>query len=512
MGPVIGWASDGVASFKGIPYAAPPLGDLRFSPPEAPEPFKEPYPALKYGPIAHQFFKKNDIMKPPEGTYVISEDCLSLNIFAPENAGPASKLPVFVFVHGGGFSMGSSGQPKMGTLTPKKMIRSLYDGSSLAKEGIVVATVNYRLGAMGFFASRETYDKYGTTGNWGLLDQIQALKWIRDNIEAFGGDPGKITLGGESAGSISVSALMISPLAKGLFHRLILQSGTVLSLNQVPIARGDLDKAIRVGEMLMSMLGLEDSPEGLAALRKVDAGALSKVSALDMNFNKISPFALSPIRDGRVLPVDAIEVLKAGDYDKVSVLMGSNGDEGSLFVPRSADIKEINGIELSFLGPEGLKAFKKLPLYSSKIKPFERARKAVAYAVFSAGTKRLADMISQLAPTYVYRFEYASVPAKIVGLGAHHAGELPFVFKSLPTPNLIMGLCAKRLAGEIQARWASFIKNGDPNPPKVAPEAKWPVYDAKDPRVLILDKKIRAAKMPDQTALDLMAEAFYGKI
>jgi para-nitrobenzyl esterase len=511
-GTVIGLVGGGTASFKGIPYAAPPTGKRRFAPPERAAPFRAPFKAFRFGPMAHQFLDGKDFIAPPSWADAASEDCLSLNVWAPEEADSGSKLPVYVFVHGGGFSMGSSGQPRYGRFAFGKAEKALYDGSSLAREGLIAVTLNYRLGALGFFPSQATFDESGTTGNWALLDQIEALKWVRDNIGAFGGDPENVTLGGESAGSMTASALMSSPLAKGLFRKAILQSGTVFSLSQMPVARGDLKAAVRMGGSFMRMLGLEDGKEGLCALRSADPRILARLSYLDVNFSKLSPFSFSPVRDGNVIPFDPEKRMEEGDFNRADVMVGTNRDEGSLFVPKSASEIELRSMELAFLGPEGKKAFEGLPFLKKNPKPFQRARKAVAYALFSAGAKRLADLASDYSKVWAYRYDYVSLPGALAGLGAHHAGELPFVFGTLAKPSAAMGLSAARLSKEIRARWAAFAKSGDPNPEGVLEDAKWPPYDPASPKALILDKKIRQAALPDAKALDIMAEAFHGKI
>ncbi|MDR2353668.1 MAG: carboxylesterase family protein, partial [Deltaproteobacteria bacterium] len=185
-GPVVGTVEAEVASYLGIPYAAAPVGDLRFAPPQSREPWTEPFLATQASPSAWQIRSDESSFALPT-IAAVSEDSLTLNIWAPEDAKPGDGLPVYFFIHGGGFAQGAGSFP-------------LYDGSVMAKEGIVVVTINYRLGALGFLASRETLRLYGTTGNWGILDQIKALEWVRDNIQAFGGDPNKVTIGGESAG------------------------------------------------------------------------------------------------------------------------------------------------------------------------------------------------------------------------------------------------------------------------------------------------------------------------
>ncbi|MDR2461046.1 MAG: carboxylesterase family protein [Deltaproteobacteria bacterium] len=510
-GPIVGETYKGISSFKGIPFARAPIGELRFAPPQDIAPWTAPLKAFNYGPIAHQYFDSSDFLAPPARSYTLSEDCLSLNIWTKEAGNAEARLPVFIFIHGGGFAIGSSGQPMFGRFSFGKKLKSLYDGSFLAGQGIVVVTCNYRLGALGFLASNETLKRHGTTGNWGLLDQLKAIEWVKNNIEAFGGDPTEITVGGESAGSMSVSALIVSPLAKGLFQRAILQSGTIFSFPQVPVARGDLTKGIKVGNIMLSLMGLEDNEEGFLALQKVPAGTLAKLSALNMNFTKLSPFAMFPVADGYVIPFNPLEKMAQGEFNQVPLLLGTNGDEGSIFIPEKADIRELESSEITFLGSKALKFFLELSGLSG-LKPYERTRKAIAYAVFTAGTKRLADLYSKYQNTYVYNFNYSSIPARMLGLGPHHAAELPFIFNTLPKLSLVWGFHAKKLSKEIQLRWVSFIKTGIPNPPEVEPRALWPVYDAKAPRVLILDKLVVRGKYPDEASLNTMADAFFGKL
>lgn len=206
-GPVVGRIFDEIAIFKGIPYAAPPVGNLRFRPPEPPLPWKEPFRAVRFGSICPQ----DETLSPAPGQ--MGEDCLSLNIWGPEKSA-SLLLPVMVWLHGGGFSTGAGSIP-------------IFDGAYFARKGIVLVTINYRLNVLGFLAHPEltAESPFNSSGNYGLMDQIRALQWVRDNIRQFGGNPDNVTLFGESAGGASVAALMSSPQASGLFHRAVIQSG-----------------------------------------------------------------------------------------------------------------------------------------------------------------------------------------------------------------------------------------------------------------------------------------------
>jgi para-nitrobenzyl esterase len=316
-GPVQGLWENGVYAYKTIPYAKAPTGDLRFAPPQDVEPWTEVRDCTQSGPIAVQKIALAMLLDNTEQ----SEDCLSLNVWTPVAPSTEATLPVYVFIHGGGYGAWTGND-------------KTFDGTSFAQNGIVTVTINYRLGTLGFFASQETYDMYGTTGNWGMLDQIKALEWVRDNIAAFGGDPNQVTIGGESAGSWSVSALILSPLAKGLFNRAIMQSGTILSVGSVSPYRGDLQQSIEVSRVLASIFGASDSAEGLEKLRQVDAGALNYLSpfAADQT-GEVPAFFMTPIFDGYALPKNPAEALRTGDYNKVDVLIGFNRDEGTLFIP-----------------------------------------------------------------------------------------------------------------------------------------------------------------------------------
>jgi para-nitrobenzyl esterase len=500
LGPIKGLSSPKGEAYLGIPYAKAPTGELRFAPPVSPEPWTEPYPAVKYGPLAHQVFPGGISSAPAHEGYSLSEDCLNLNVFLPPGTKPGAGLPVFVFIHGGGFAIGAGSQP-------------LYDGYELASQGLAVVTINYRLGALGFLASEETLETYGTTGNWGLLDQIKALEWVRDNIEAFGGDPAKVTIGGESAGSFSVSSLIVSPMAKGLFRGAIMESGTVLSLSRWPYGRGDLENSIALGRILGQLLDVpEDSPEGLSKLRQARAQDITALSEIDFDFSASKALTLIPVRDGKVIPLDPQKAMAEGQASPVNLLIGFNRDEGTLFLPQGKDRDTLDWVMLTFLGEKAGKAFRqRFP--EDRDNPYlDRVREALAYVLFSAGSKRFADIHSRFGDVYMYRFDYVSPQAKAMGLAAHHAAELPFVFgnfKDFGYPDKPKG----DLANGLMVRWANFVKTGNPNQGAALPTpVSWPKYDAQDPRVLILDESLRAAALPGAEDLDFMADSLFGPL
>ena len=235
-----------------------------------------------------------------------SEDCLYLNVWTPATA-PGEKRPVYVYVHGGGFATGSGSE-------------LMFDGTNMAERGVVVVTFNYRLGAFGFLTLGAMEEESGSIGNLGLLDQIQALKWVRENIEAFGGDPENITLGGESAGAFSVTGLLLSPLAKGLFHRAIVESGSILSIGAFCTrAKGNLAKSIAMGKDFAQIFGADDSPEGLEKLREAPAEAMAYLSMIKADRALPLRFSFWPVFDGAILPKDPMQALKNGDYNAVDL-------------------------------------------------------------------------------------------------------------------------------------------------------------------------------------------------
>jgi para-nitrobenzyl esterase len=491
-GAIRGLREGNIHVYKGIPYARPPLGELRFAPPQDGEPWTGERDCTRFGAKCFQVA----LFAGPEPQ---SEDCLTLNVWTPAGPGEDAGLPVYVFIHGGGFASGSGSF-------------SGYDGTSFAQKGIVAVTINYRLGALGFFASQETLKQYGTTGNWGLLDQIKALQWVRDNIAAFGGDPGRVTIGGESAGSFSVSALMLSPPAKGLFRGVIMESGTVLSLPALsPYAKSDLQKSLKVSGMLAEVFGAGDDADGLAKMRGADAGALACFSAFVPDQTMTPAFFLTPVFDGRVLPENPQKALSSGDFFPGNILLGFNADEGSVFVPRGTDKSAYAMLAMRIFG--GGKGDLALELFGvdARRTALQRARQMLASGVFAAGTKRLADIVADAGgAVYLYTFNYVSPRNKRNGLGAAHAAELPFVFNNLAGWGL-SGPEAGKLAAQMHTRWANFIKHGDPNAGEALPGGvPWPKYDRQKAQTLFLDGKITSGPLPDRENLDHLGDLMFG--
>ena len=488
-GRVNGLLSNGIETYKGIPYAKPPLGELRFAPPEDVEPWGEPLDCTEYGSIALQERAQYGLS--------MSEDCLTLNVWTPARDGREDKLPVYVFIHGGAYAQGSGAY-------------LLYDGTNFAKRDIVAVTVNYRLNALGFFASNETFSQYGTTGNWGHLDQIKALEWIRDNVAAFGGDPDKVTIGGESAGSYSVSALLLSPLARGLFRGAIMESGSILSVAASSYyAKGDRQRAAEVCGMMSRLFGAGDDAEGLRAMREANAGTLAQLSPMEADYTKASAFYFFPVYDGSVLPVDPLAALAEGDFNGVRLMFGYNGDEGSIFVPSGTTELEYRAMAVRMFGNAKAQSILARFPVDAQNDSTRRARQVLSYGMFAPGMKTIADTLADRGlDVYGYYFGYVSKKAAESGLGANHAAELPYAFR-----NLSEGATEeeRKLADEMHIRWVNFIRNGDPNMGEAPPtDAEWPRYTGRDTALIRFDRVVTPVTMPEKEDMVFMQDIMFG--
>jgi para-nitrobenzyl esterase len=492
-GPIQGVKTDGIYTYKGIPYAKAPVGDLRFAPPQDIEPWIEVLDCTDYGPMAIQHPMDDIVTKNPEQ----SEDCLTLNIWTPSAPNAGNKAPVYVFIHGGGYVIGSGNETR-------------YDGTSFAQNGVVMVTINYRLSTLGFFASQETYNQYGTTGNWGTLDQIKALEWIRDNIADFGGDPDRVTIGGESAGSWSVSALMLSPLAKGLFKGAIMESGTIFALRSLTQDSGDLQKSIATSQILAGIFGASDNEEGLKQMRQADAGVLNYLSPFILDQTLTVAFHYAPVFDGTVLPKDPVAALREGNFNKVNLLIGFNHDEGTIFIPATTDRKNYESIAARTIGKEWQTFVDHFPVDKNS-SAVQRAQRLLAYTWFSAGSKVFADTLAAGNKVFVYNYNFITPNNLSAELfGAYHTAELVYAFNTLATAG-ITGKENEKFAQDVHSRWINFITNGDPNVGTTPPTAtQWPQYDPIKAEVLFFDRDITAGPLPDKENLDFVAALLYG--
>lgn len=456
-GAVSGAMAEGVASFKGIPYAAPPVGALRWSAPAPVSPWNAPRDATTYGPDCMQ----NPLPGIQPGSRSMSEDCLTLNVWAPKPA-KGAKLPVMVWIHGGGFVGGSGTLPET-------------DGAALARRDVVVVSFNYRLGRFGFFA----HPALGKDGNWGLMDQIAALKWVQRNIASFGGDPAKVTIFGESAGGESVSRLMASPAAKGLFARAIVASGG---------GRDDwptLADAQAKGQAFAARAGAADA----AALRALPADKILGGLAL---MNKEDDRYSGPMTDGTIVPANADTIFAEGRQARIPYIIGSNDDElGFIPAPFRA---MVNGPVEKALGSAaaGVKA-----AYASED---EANRRLGGDAIFAEPA--LAFGLSQAragAPTFLYRFGYVAEGQRKPDLGAVHASDVAFQFGNLPADVTAADRAAAR---QLVDYWTNFAKTGDPN------GSGLPVWSRLDPAVpQLLSVGIAATAMAPATTPALSAIA-----
>jgi para-nitrobenzyl esterase len=466
-------ADEKVRTFKGIPYAAPPVGPLRWKPPQRAPVWSGVRKAVEFGPRCMQGRIFDDMIFRDAGP---SEDCLYLNIWAPANP-PQSKLPVMVWIYGGGFRAGASSEPRQ-------------DGGNLSKLGVVVVSFNYRLDIFGFFAHPELSKEspHGASGNYGLLDQVAALEWVRRNIATFGGDPENVTIFGESAGSMSVSALMASPLAQGLFQRAIGESGACLGRKPIKSRQEVETLGVKFAESEFGTSGIE---------------VLRAKSAQEVMDGALKPKAthFSVGIDGYFLPQDCRLIYAAGQQSHVQLLAGWNKDEEEYEAFFDKDAPTVQNYVARAKVKFGTKADAFLKLYPATTDA-QAKRAAQDYAgddFIAFSTWRWLEMHVKTGKSPVYRYEFNQTlplaPDAKAGTEptAPHASDIEYVFRVLPSRDLPWRPEHHEVSELMAAYWTNFAKTGDPNGPGLP---KWPVYNAQT-NYLVMHLKPNAAAAPD---------------
>jgi para-nitrobenzyl esterase len=452
-GKLQGVAEGKVHAFKGIPYAAPPVDTLRWKPPLPAPTWKGVRDASEFGAACIQPKGKS------ESIYFwslpsTSEDCLFINVWTPANA---RKAPVFFWIHGGALSGGSSSEP-------------LYDGARMAGLGVVVVSINYRMGPLGFLVhpALSAESRRNISGNYGLLDQIAALEWVKRNIAAFGGDPANVTIAGESAGALSVMYLMAAPGAQGLFAKAVSQSGYMISAQELRTTGHDAYSGEAIGVWLAGKLGAADLP----GLRSMDAQAITDIASA----NGFFPFF---VIDGRILPRQVVDVFDRGEQAKVPLLAGFNsGEIRSLRVlapPVPADAatyeKEIRARSAD-LADEFLRLY---PAGNLQESIWATTRDSL----YGWTAERLVVKQAALGvPSYLYLFDHGYPAADEKGLHAFHASELPFMWGNtertpLNWPKVPDTAAEKKFSDAMLEYWVSFAKTGVP---AASGQPAWPAY------------------------------------
>ncbi|RZI99729.1 MAG: carboxylesterase/lipase family protein [Brevundimonas sp.] len=478
QGVLVGRADEGVSRFNGVPYARPPVGPLRWRAPQPAEAWDGERDAGEVGAICIQPPANGD---PGVGPLPMSEDCLTLNVWAP--AERAQPLPVMVWIHGGGFNNGS------GTA-------ALYDGTRLAKRGVLVVTINYRLGRLGFFDHPALAAERGQGepgGNYGMMDIVAALEWVRDNAAAFGGDPGNVTVFGESAGGAAVTRLMISPAAHGLFHKAVVQSGLGRD-SGVP-----LDRPSAIG-------GPSLQDRGVAFARTVGARTADELRAIPAEaLLKPAPNFYGGdnlVIDGQLVTEDVEAAFAAGREAPVPLIIGTNSAE--FWWIRPSEISPYGAID------DALTSQDRVDLYASYGGEDGYRAHVVSDLAFNEPALHLARLHAAHGhPTYLYRFDVVPDSNPEPSGGATHASERPYVFDNLHTVGRPMGARDDRAAKAMADYWTRFAAVGDPNGER---RPVWPEFGAERDRLLEFTNGGPEAKpVPYADRLDLI-EAYYARI
>lgn len=472
-GVVLGKPSENqrVSVFKGIPFAKPPVGELRWREPQKPDPWDEPFEAYSYGPIPYQY-------RVPVGSvtqrefypveWPMDEDCLYLNVWTPATD-PNEKLPVAVWIFGGGFTRGYSNKQETG-------------GDSFARRDCVYVDFNYRLGVFGFMAHEElaAESAHNSSGNYGLMDQIMALQWVKDNIAAFGGDPERITVFGQSAGAMSTMNLMTSPLSQNNFQQAILQSGGGLHPIQF-LRQNDRSTVEQHGADFLKMCGVNS----IAEARMIPTEKIYEKSLYFMA--SIPGMGFSPCIDGYVLPEDPNEVIRKGGCPNIRCMIGHNRHETS-FNPAKPMSKAQTPEEAAAWIRENRGEYAERILDIENFKTTEDVQTYMTTAMqrlMFPGTYAFADVYSQKKPElplYLYIFDH--VPPGEPDVGVYHSAEKMYIFETIIRNWRPMKAEDYKLSLDMADYWTNFVKYGDPNGEHAG---AWKPYDFNDPMYMSLD-------------------------
>jgi para-nitrobenzyl esterase len=505
-GRVDGVTADGVTSFKGIPFAAAPVGQLRW---RAPQPVNQWTGIKAADHFAPGCIQKPDIAKIFGAPPAVSEDCLYLNVWTPARSA-SGKLPVMVWIYGGGFTTGQTSAP-------------VYDGGHLAHRGVVLVSIAYRLGAFGFLADPDlSREPGGGSGNYGILDMIQGLKWVKANIRKFGGDPTNVTIFGESAGGFAVSMLAASPAAHGLFQRAISESGSNFS----PVRSSPLGTSADHSQEIGGLIDREGGEiiETLASGEAYGAHFLEKLGANNIGQARELPpamiqkaaesepaFAFVPVVDGRVLPGDEYMLYARRRFNDTPILIGTNADEGILFVQPGITAETFEADVRSDYG-QYADAIIALYPHATDAQAEQAARDLLRDTVFGWGTWSWAESQMRYGrnKAYLYYFDHRSAQA---ALGPSHAAEIGYVFGNLNSCKQCgsLGLSGPPAPAElaltelIQRYWVNFAKTGDPNGPGLP---VWPELRSTTQEAMFLDAHPGAHPVPNLRQIKVLDAYF----
>lgn len=475
-GLVQGVAESGLTIYRGIPFAAPPVGDLRWRSPQPAKPWDGVRDATKFAPDPYQ----------GNGQGNVSEDCLYLNVWTPAKS-PGERLPVLVWIYGGGFAGGHTSGPG-------------ENGEHLARKGVVVVSINYRVGPLGFLAHPElsAESPHNVSGNYGLLDQIAGLQWIQKNIMAFGGDPNRVTIFGESAGGISVSMLCTSPLSKGLFHGAISESGGSFGPTRATTYPGEnmktLEQAEKEGAEFMERAGVKS----IAELRRIAPGDLPRGRGW-------------PIIDGWVIPDDQYKLYEKGQYNDVPVIVGYNSDEGLSFTREKTPEEFIANVQRRF-GPFADRLLAAYPPGETTVP--RSARNLMRDVAFGWHTWTWARLQARTGKSKVFYYYFDQHPKRAANSpeadhGTPHGPEVSYVFQVLKDlhrpgdPELTSADLA--ISETVSIYWTNFAKYGDPNGPGVS---KWRQFTEQNHEVMYFNDKAFPGPVPDVKGLEALDAYF----